>query len=159
LSYCRFGEADAYIYDDVNSGLVCMACLLMPIRDNELFPDTFIAGQDRQKMLDHIAEHRYIGDHIPLSVDGRLRKEMVHDDLCPQAYPYGRDDDLDSFFNKKDWDCRCELINEIRADERTQIIALIEELPCKCEAGGDYCDGHTDAINAIEAIDIDRLIP
>jgi hypothetical protein len=84
---------------------------------------------------------------------------MTHDDLCPQAYPYGRDDDLDSFFGKKDWDCRCELINLIRSDERAQIIELIEGLPCLCDAGKDYCDGHTDAINAIEAIDIDRILP
>jgi hypothetical protein len=76
MSYCRFGEADAYIYYDVRDDLVCMACLLMPIRDNELFPDTFIAGNDYQKMLDHISEHRYTGDHIPFEVDERLREEM-----------------------------------------------------------------------------------
>jgi hypothetical protein len=90
---------------------------------------------------------------------GYIGEAMIHDPLCPQAHPYGRDDDLDSFFGKKDWDCRCELIWNVRVDERAQIIELIEELPCKCEVGGDYCDGHTDAINAIEAIDIDRLLP
>jgi hypothetical protein len=78
----------------------------------------------------------------------------THDPLCPQAYPYGRDDDLESFFGNKDWDCRCEIINEVRFDERAQIIELIEALPCLCEAGKDYCDGHTDAINAIEALKV-----
>jgi hypothetical protein len=76
MSYCRFGEADAYIYYSAYDALVCMACSLMPIRDDELFPDTFIAETDYQKMLDHIAEHRYIGDYIPFSVDERLKEEM-----------------------------------------------------------------------------------
>ena len=48
---------------------------------------------------------------------------MTHDPLCPQAYPYGRDDDLDSFFGKKDWDCRCDLIAKVRADERDKYAA------------------------------------
>jgi len=43
---------------------------------------------------------------------------MTHDPLCPQAYPYGRDDDLDSFFGKKDWDCRCKLIAKVVQRER-----------------------------------------
>ncbi len=47
---------------------------------------------------------------------------MTHDDLCPQAYPYGRDDDLDSFFGRKDWDCRCELISTVRLDIASKII-------------------------------------
>lgn len=76
MSYCRFGEADAYIYYSAYDALVCMACSLMPIKDDELFPDTFIAETDYQKMLDHIAEHRYIGDYIPFNVDERLREEM-----------------------------------------------------------------------------------
>jgi len=76
MSYCRFGEADAYIYYSAYDALVCMACSLMPTRDDELFPDTFIAETDYQKMLDHISEHRNNGDYIPFSVDERLKREM-----------------------------------------------------------------------------------
>jgi hypothetical protein len=76
MSYCRFGEADAYIYYSAYDALVCMACSLMPIKDDELFPDTFIAETDYPKMLDHIAEHRNNGDYIPFSVDERLKREM-----------------------------------------------------------------------------------
>jgi|LakMenEpi03Aug12_release.lakeMendotaPanAssembly.Ray.scaffolds.fasta_scaffold1079057_1 hypothetical protein len=66
---------------------------------------------------------------------------MNHDEFCNQSV--GR------------WDggCQCAIIAQVRASERTYIISVIEELPCKCEEGADYCDGHTDAINAIEAID------
>jgi len=28
-------------------------------------------------------------------------------------------------------------------------VQIVEELPCKCNEGADYCDGHTDAIAAI----------
>jgi hypothetical protein len=54
----------------------------------------------------------------------------------------------------------CDLIRNVRAEEHNYIISLIEELPCKCESGGDYCDGHTDVISAIEAIDpVDKERP
>jgi hypothetical protein len=77
MSYCRIGgESDCYIFDHAYEGLVCMGCTLMPYNKDDLMPCTFIAGQDRQKMLDHIAEHRYIGDRIPLSVDERFKEEM-----------------------------------------------------------------------------------
>jgi hypothetical protein len=72
--------------------------------------------------------------------------------------PYG------GFMSKTD-DCRlpggmslCDLIRNVRAEEHNYIISIIEELPCKCDEGKDYCDGHTDAINAIEAIDPDDKV-
>jgi hypothetical protein len=83
MSYCRFIEADAYIYDDVNYGLYCCACSLMPIktRYNNFFKreiqvnGSFIAGDDYDKMLAHVAEHRAAGDYIPEYVDEDLIKD------------------------------------------------------------------------------------
>jgi hypothetical protein len=85
MSYCRFIEADAYIYDDVYYGLYCCACSLMPLRkaDMSIFGDDgdwfinegFAAGYDYDKMLAHIAEHRAAGDYIPEDVDERLIEE------------------------------------------------------------------------------------
>jgi len=80
MSYCRFLEADAYIYDDSLYGLYCSACLLMPIKTtyNKLFKrdvsmnEGFIAGYDYDKMLAHIADHRAADHYIPLDVDERL---------------------------------------------------------------------------------------
>jgi hypothetical protein len=77
MSYCRIGgDSDCYILDHAYEGLVCMGCTLMPYSEDDLMPITFIAGTDYQKMLDHIAEHRYIGDYIPFRVDERLKEEM-----------------------------------------------------------------------------------
>lgn len=88
MSYCRFGEADVYIYDDVYHGIICCACSLLDTGEtayNEFFKaelpvmHNFVAGYDRQKMLDHIAEHRYVHHYIPWDVDERLKEEMESD--------------------------------------------------------------------------------
>lgn len=63
MSYCRFLEADAYIYDDIYYGLYCCGCSLK---------GSFIAEYDYDKMLAHIAEHRTVGDYIPEYVDEAL---------------------------------------------------------------------------------------
>lgn len=85
MSYCRFVEADAYIYDDINQGIICCACSLMPTQeadfsvfgiDEPLYINSnFVAGYDYDKMLGHIKEHRIMGDYIPDDVDERLIKE------------------------------------------------------------------------------------
>lgn len=80
MSYCRFIEADAYIFDHVNFGLYCMACSLMPtkteystfFKNDFTFHESFSAGYDYNLMLAHVAAHRENGDHIPEYVDERL---------------------------------------------------------------------------------------
>ena len=80
MSYCRFIEADAYIFDHVNFGLYCMACSLMPLKteystffeEDLTIHESFSAGYDYDKMLAHVAEHRAAGDYIPEDVDERL---------------------------------------------------------------------------------------
>ena len=85
MSYCRFIEADAYIYDDMYYGLYCSACSLMPIKEADMsifgieekffINDSFSAGYDYDKMIEHILEHRKAGDYIPNDVDERLKFE------------------------------------------------------------------------------------
>ena len=76
----------------------------------------------------------------PVNSDWEINHQN-HDEFCNQAV--GR------------WDggCQCETIAQVRESERAYVISVIEELPCKCDESKDYCDGQTDAINAIEAID------
>jgi hypothetical protein len=69
MSYCRFIEADTYIYDDVYYGLYCCACSLGESLGG------FVAGEDYDKMLAHIKDHRNAGDYVPEHVDEQLRKE------------------------------------------------------------------------------------
>lgn len=89
MSYCRFIEADAYIYDDSLHGLYCCACSLSKVEMvySDFFKtempasEGFIAGYDYDKMLDHIEEHRKAGHYIPADVDERLifERECKHD--------------------------------------------------------------------------------
>ena len=67
MSYCRFIEADAYIYDDINQGIICCMCSLKN--------SNFVAGYDYDLMLNHIEDHRIVGDYIPEYVDERLKEE------------------------------------------------------------------------------------
>lgn len=39
--------------------------------------------------------------------------------------------------------------NEGRREGLTDAMQIVEDLPCKCNEGSDYCDGQTDAIAAI----------
>jgi hypothetical protein len=39
--------------------------------------------------------------------------------------------------------------NEGRREGLADAMQIVEELPCKCNEGADYCDGQTDAIAAI----------
>ena len=84
MSYCRFIEADAYIYEDSYYGLMCCMCSLQPIREalKGVFAsspykikDNFVAGYDYDKMLKHVAEHRAADHYIPSSVDEQLIKD------------------------------------------------------------------------------------
>lgn len=89
MSYCRFIEADAYMFDHYNFGLYCMGCSLMPLKteystffeEDVTFHDDFIAEYDYELMLAHVAEHRVAGDHIPENVDERLifERDCKHD--------------------------------------------------------------------------------
>ena len=84
MSYCRFIEADAYIYDDSYYGLICCMCCLQPTKEGlkgvfasspYKIKDNFVAGYDYDKMLEHVAEHRAADDYIPPSVDEQLIKD------------------------------------------------------------------------------------
>lgn len=70
MSYCRFGEADAYIFAHIAGGYECCACLLSEVDWG------FVHVNTPEEMLNHIDKHRQEGHHIPLDVDERLRDEM-----------------------------------------------------------------------------------
>lgn len=74
MAYCRWGESDVYIYDDVTYGLYCCLCDLV---DQRTRLAGFVAGKDYKAMLDHVAEHRRRGDYIPEYVDSRLEEDFA----------------------------------------------------------------------------------
>lgn len=91
MSYCRFGEADAYIFMTFD-GFDCCGCI-MATRTAREHPYTDILGLTHEfeyepvgpfttarAMLDHIAEHRAQGHHIPEDVDIRIMSEYPDQD-------------------------------------------------------------------------------
>lgn len=80
MSYCRFTESDAYIYDDINYGLLCCMCLLSPVREeyddrlnmNISITNDYVVGHDYDRMLNHISQHREKGHFVPSYVDEQL---------------------------------------------------------------------------------------
>jgi hypothetical protein len=86
MSYCRFGDNDAYIFLS-SLGLECCGCIrakrtplsapytdVLRITHTEEYDPVYF--KTAQGMLDHIAMHRANGDHISLDVDASLRREF-----------------------------------------------------------------------------------
>lgn len=86
MSYCRFLEADAYIYLGTN-GFECCGCIMAP---KEKYPEPYtdmfgITWEEHslpvgpfdtaREMLEHIAEHRTAGHYIPERVDQRIKED------------------------------------------------------------------------------------
>lgn len=64
MSYCRFGEADAYVYVSAE-GLVCSSCMLLTEGD--------VILHSNEAMIDHLAAHQMVGHYIPETAFARLR--------------------------------------------------------------------------------------
>ena len=86
MSYCRFGDSDAYIFMSY-SGFECCGCV-MATRTARETPYTDVLGithhfkyepvgpfTTAQEMLDHIKEHRKEGHYIPLDVDADIKRD------------------------------------------------------------------------------------
>lgn len=86
MSYCRFSNADAYIFQSTR-GLECCGCTMAertkldtPYIDFLGIPHDYEyeykVYDTAQEMLDHIESHRKNGDYIPSDVDRRLREDF-----------------------------------------------------------------------------------
>lgn len=102
MSYCRFSEGDIYLYATTEGALVCQMCSLAP-KVKSLFTTggkflrkqippcakcggagcdaCMLHGSTRLESLEaalaHVQAHRQAGDHVPLAVDERLRREIA----------------------------------------------------------------------------------
>lgn len=72
MSYCRFGEADIYLYPS-NTGIVCCACDLAESngeREREREFSSYSA------VLDHVRQHQAKGHRVPDHAIERLKTEQ-----------------------------------------------------------------------------------
>lgn len=81
MSYCRFGEADVYVYMDVCGALRCCGCTLP---EGEPRADDYAARSRRHEleffssteaMIAHLVAHEARGDRVPPDVAGELRRD------------------------------------------------------------------------------------
>jgi hypothetical protein len=91
MAYCRFSDADVYIYDDIHHGIICAACSLMPLKETDLtlfgeyeryfINPNFVVDRNYDQMLEHIKEHREAGDYVPEYVDRILilERDCTHE--------------------------------------------------------------------------------
>ena len=91
MSYCRFGDNDAYIYMTYE-GFECCACSLatrtaleVPYIDSVGIPHHFDYEPvgpftTAKEMLNHISEHRANGDYISADVDVQILSEYPDTD-------------------------------------------------------------------------------
>ena len=104
MAYCRFGEADIYLFDDIRGGITCCCCRLAPkvksvfttgggILGAEVGPcprcngkgcdhcmmhgDT--DGMTHEEAIEHILAHRKAGDDVPDDVLVELRQEAAEE--------------------------------------------------------------------------------
>jgi hypothetical protein len=79
MSFCRWGEADVYLFDHVYDGLVCCACPFMELFNDTdaLFPPDFAAGYDYDLYLEHIAEHQKLGHYVPDDAIETIERERA----------------------------------------------------------------------------------
>ena len=84
MSYCRFSNADAYIYEHVGGFIECCGCFITEPEDGELVG--FYRANTAREILAHIDEHIAAGDYIPQSAIERIKQE--HPDLDKQIEKY-----------------------------------------------------------------------
>jgi hypothetical protein len=89
MAYCRFLEADIYVYatkvEDINA-ICCAACIIMPTVSGELLPRSYYA-YNTIEMIDHLRQHEDHGDYFPHHVVTAI---MDDDKLN-----FGSDEDFD----------------------------------------------------------------
>ena len=67
MSYCRFIEAEIYLYPS-KEGICCCNCSLGGHWNDKVF-------KTPQEALEHVKKHREAGDYVPKYVDERLLEE------------------------------------------------------------------------------------
>lgn len=67
MSYCRFIEADVYVFFSASGLLECCGCGLAVEPDGEWWGSSFVAG-DTETMIQHLERHREKGDFVPQEV-------------------------------------------------------------------------------------------
>ena len=73
MSYCRFLEADVYVYMHVGGWIECCGCRFS--REESEFFGGFFRAYSTQQMTDHLRMHQREGDYVPERVFLRMEED------------------------------------------------------------------------------------
>lgn len=73
MSYCRFGDADIYLFHDCGGYIRCCGCSAVGGIFSDSRDPTFFT---RTEAIDHINEHLSKGDYVPEDVIEDLKEEI-----------------------------------------------------------------------------------
>ena len=75
MSYCRFSDADVFMYSSYADGkIVCCACRLNRKDNWGQYPDTVL--NTLKEALNHLKEHIYAGHKVSKYATDRLKEEI-----------------------------------------------------------------------------------
>lgn len=79
MSYCRWNgiDSDVYVIATYYQGKEAWDCICCSIATNNLMG----LVHTRQEMLDHLLEHRLVGNRVPQYAIDRLQKEILQNNL------------------------------------------------------------------------------
>lgn len=144
MSYCRFTEADAYIFESINGYFECCLCSIAP----DTIASTIV--NTREELLFHVYEHRELGDYIPESVDFRLLREIKEGtsslDMSDLSVLSGSD--LEEIFSKLQ--SFYADISIIRKSVAQEIIRTLEASPYNGDEDSEFMRGYSTALADIE---------
>lgn len=83
MSYCRFIEADIYLYPDCHGGVVCCWCPLVEKEHSEYVFGCSCRGETFEEVERHIKQHIEKGHHVPDDVIDRLREDFETGFILP----------------------------------------------------------------------------
>ena len=93
MSYCRFGEADVYVFASVGGGVECCGCPLQQreyVEDDGAFfgfylksvgPVLRTTGLNTDEIMEHLEQHRAAGHHVPDRVFSDLEADRADNDM------------------------------------------------------------------------------
>lgn len=144
MSYCRFTEADAYIFESINGYFECCICSIAP----DTVASTIV--NTREELLFHVYEHRELGDYIPESVDFRLLREIKEGTSSldmSDLYVLSSSELEETFSKLQSFFADFQITRRSVAKE---IMTYLESTPTTGQESSDFLKGYSSALADLE---------
>jgi len=76
MAYCRFSDADIYVFKTTDDEYICLSCRFMKERSENSFHYDYHT-KDARSMIKHMEKHRAVGDLVPDFAIERFEEEEI----------------------------------------------------------------------------------